>query len=116
MPITRAGPNVLRQLKRAASRRRGQRGRANPQVLAARRAALAIPPADSAAALLRGAEQNASKMIVDQRAADYLFKKSRCAGISRKQWENEIRLTTAIYMSLRRSRKTLPWEQVVDFA
>jgi hypothetical protein len=87
----------------------------DPKLVAARqRARLTAPRADSLTALFGGAQQLVSTVVMDERAADYLFTKSRCAGMSREQWENEIRLTTAIYQTLRASRRTLAWEQAVD--
>jgi hypothetical protein len=45
---------------------------------------------------------------------DHLFPRSRIAGLSRAQWERDTRLAAAVYQISRYSRRTLPWNELVD--
>lgn len=69
-----------------------------------------------AASLFSSSKRLARHLYVNTGALDYLYARSRWANASRSEWEKAVRRACAMYRVLRRSRRLLPWDEMLGFS
>jgi hypothetical protein len=81
-----------------------------------RRAADKAPRVSDAASLFRKSEEYSREFPVSARALDYLYAHSSWTNLSRPDWEKTTRCACAMYRILRRSRRALPWDELMGLS
>jgi hypothetical protein len=74
------------------------------------------PRVSDAASLFSSSKRLARNLYVNTGALDYLYARSRWANASRPEWEKAVRFACAMYRVLRRSRRLLPWDEMLGLS